>query len=109
MAALFSKFADGRRTLLNAAAMAALLLWIGEAQANSCADLYKAIKIETTGCGFFCDQARLKPLQAAYKTSCIHVVLPLSPFDLDSIPQDAALVADTSGIDAEATLSASTR
>ena len=68
-----------------------LLCWAGAAQGHSCAGLYSAIKIEARDCGFFCNQARLKPLQEAYSASCIHVVLPLSPFDLDSIPQDAAL------------------
>jgi hypothetical protein len=103
------KSAHGRRTLLSTAAVATLLFWIGEAQAQSCADLYIAIKTEARSCDFFCDQARLKPLQQAYSASCIHVVLPLSPFDLDSIPQDAALVVDIGGFDAEARLSASTR
>jgi hypothetical protein len=89
--------------------MAALLFWMGEARAHSCAELYTAIKFQAKDCGFFCDQVRLKPMQEAYSASCIHVVLPLAPFDLDSIPQDAALVATISGIDAEATLSTSAR
>jgi hypothetical protein len=97
------------RKLSNTAAIAILLFCIGEAQAHSCADLYRAIKDEANDCDFFCDQARLKPMQQAYSASCIHVVLPLAPFDLDSIPQDTALVADISGTDAGATLSASVR
>jgi hypothetical protein len=35
----------------------------------------------------------LRPLQEAYSATCIHVVLPLAPFDLDSIPQDPQLIA----------------
>src|SRR5262245_50786381 len=87
---------------LNAAALGALLFCAGQAQAQSCADLYGAVKRGAGDCGFFCDQARLQPLQMAYSESCIHVALPLSPFDLDSIPQDAALLADNSRIDVEA-------
>jgi hypothetical protein len=107
--ALFPRSGHGRGKLLSAAAVAASLFWMGEARAHGCADLYTAIKFQAQDCGFFCDQARLKPLQEAYSASCIHVVLPLGPFDLDSIPQDAALVATISGIDAEATLSTSAR
>lgn len=109
MTARFPKFGHGWRKLLGAAAMAALLFWMGEARAHSCAELYTAIKFQAKDCGFFFDQALLKPLQEAYSASCIYVVLPLSPFDLDSIPQDAALIAAISVIDAETALSASAR
>src|SRR5262245_5440220 len=101
--------ARSRRILLSAAAMGAVLFWTGAAQAQSCASLYNAIKLEAWGCGFFCNQARLKPMQEAYSASCIHVALPLSPFDLDSVPQDTALVAASRGIDTEAPLSARAR
>jgi hypothetical protein len=92
----------------SAAVVGALLFCAGQAQAQTCAELYNAIKLGAKDCGFFCDQARLKPLQEAYRDSCIHVVLPLSPFDLDSIPQDMAVLADNSRGD-EAALSSSHR
>ena len=82
-----------RRKTLRAIAIGAALLWAGEAQARTCTDLYKSIKSQAMYCGFFCDLETLKPLQEAYKASCIRVVLPLSPFDLDSIPQESAVLA----------------
>jgi hypothetical protein len=109
LAALFPRSVRGHWKPLSAVAVGALLLCAGQAQAQSCADLYNAIKLEAKDCGFFCDQARLKPLQQAYSASCIHVTIPLSPFDLDSIPQDVALRADNSRIDVEAALSSSRR
>ncbi len=78
-----------------------MLVCSWEAQAGTCADLYSAIKAEAKDCGFFCDQAKLKPLQEAYSASCIHVALPLAPFDLDSIPQDPQIVAQRSANGAE--------
>ena len=79
------------------AAAGAMLICTWGAQAATCSDLYNAIKSEAKDCGFFCDQAKLRPLQEAYSATCIHVVLPLAPFDLDSIPQDPQLVAQRSG------------
>ncbi len=90
---LSSKPAGRRWKALKALSIGAALFWAGEAQARTCTDLYKAIKSEAMYCGFFCNLERLKPLQEAYKASCIHVVLPLSPFDLDSTPQESAVLA----------------
>jgi len=73
--------------------MIAMLFCAGEAQAGTCADLYSAIKREAMYCGFFCDLEKLKPLQEAYKVSCIRIELPLTPFDIDSIPQESAILA----------------
>src|SRR3954464_845352 len=94
----------GRRSwkLLKAAAsVGAMLIGSWEAQAGTCADLHGAIKSDAKDCGFFCDHAKLRPLQEAYSAACIHVVLPLAPFDLDSIPQDPQLIAQRSGNGAE--------
>jgi hypothetical protein len=82
--------------------MIAMLFWAGEVQARTCADLYSAIKRDAMYCGFFCDLERLKPLQEAYKVSCIRIELPLSPFDLDSVPQEPAVFAGSFQIDGEA-------
>jgi hypothetical protein len=49
-----------------------------EAAAESCSRLYNAVKQEAMYCGFFCDQRRLAPLQQAYETNCIVVVVPLA-------------------------------
>ena len=70
-----------------------MLFWAGEVQARTCADLYSAIKREAMYCGFFCDLDQLKPLQEAYKVSCIRIELPLTPFDIDSMPQESAILA----------------
>jgi hypothetical protein len=90
-----------RKLLQAAAAVGAVLICSWEAHAGTCADLYSAIKSEAKDCGFFCDQAKLRPLQEAYSATCIHVVLPLAPFDLDSVPQDPLIVAQRSGNGAE--------
>jgi hypothetical protein len=49
-----------------------------EATAESCSQLYNAVKQEAMYCGFFCDQRRLVPLQQAYETNCIVIVVPLA-------------------------------
>jgi len=93
-AASSHKPGSGRWKALRAIAIGAVLFWAGEAQARTCAYLYNAIKSEAMYCGFFCDLEKLKPLQEAYKASCIRIVLPASSFDLDSVPQEAVLAAD---------------
>ena len=93
---------NGRWKSLQAIAIGAMLFWAGDVQARACADLYKAIKSEAMYCGFFCDLEKLKPLQEAYKVSCIRVELALSPFDLDSVPQEPAVFAGSFQIDFEA-------
>ena len=55
-----------------------------QANAESCSELYGAIKREAMYCGFFCDQRKLAPLQQAYEASCIVIAVPLaslSPFE----------------------------
>jgi hypothetical protein len=91
-----------RWTALKAVSIGVALFWAGEVQARTCMDLYKAIKSEAMYCGFFCNLEKLKPLQEAYKASCIHVVLPPSPFDLDSIPQESAVLAGNFQTEADA-------
>src|SRR5882672_5266907 len=80
------KVATARWKALQAISIVGMSFWAGAAQAGTCTDLYNAIKSEAMDCGFFCDQERLKPLQEAYKASCIRIVLPVTPFDLDSVP-----------------------
>jgi hypothetical protein len=48
------------------------------ANAKSCSELYSAVKREAMYCDFFCDQKRLAPLQQAYETKCIVIVVPLA-------------------------------
>jgi len=49
-----------------------------QANAESCAELYGAVKREAMYCDFFCDQKKLAPLQQAYETNCIVIVVPLA-------------------------------
>jgi hypothetical protein len=58
----------------------------GQANAETCSDLYGAIKRAAMYCDFFCDQRELAPLQRAYEASCIVMVVPLSslPFENQS-------------------------
>ena len=84
---------SGRRISLTPMSLIAMLSWAGEVQARTCSDLYSAIKREAMYCGFFCDLEKLKPLQEAYKVSCIRIELPLAPFDIDSMPQESAILA----------------
>jgi hypothetical protein len=49
-----------------------------EATAENCSQLYNAVKYEAMYCGFFCDQRKLAPLQQAYETNCIVIVVPLA-------------------------------
>jgi len=100
--ASWHKPGNGRRTSLQAVSMIAMLFWAGEAQARTCADLYGAIKREAMYCGFFCDLDQLKPLQEAYKVSCIRIELPLTPFDIDSIPQESPILVGNFQSDVEA-------
>jgi hypothetical protein len=51
-----------------------------EATAENCSQLYNAVKHEAMYCGFFCDQRTLAPLQQAYETNCIVIVVPLAFF-----------------------------
>lgn len=65
---------------------------LSQAQAQSCLSIYETIKQAAMYCGFFCDQDRLLPLQKSYETKCISLVVPPSPFDLDTVPQEITLL-----------------
>jgi hypothetical protein len=58
--------------------IAAAICFTTGANAEDCADLYSAVKYEAMHCGFFCDQAKLAPLQVAYEANCIVMVIPLA-------------------------------
>ena len=49
-----------------------------EVNAQSCAELYGAVRREAMYCDFFCDQKKLAPLQEAYETNCIVIRVPLA-------------------------------
>jgi hypothetical protein len=60
----------------------AFALWDGSgAQAQSCQNLFAAIRKEAAYCGFFCDDARLQLLQGRYEVSCITFVAAPSPLE----------------------------
>jgi hypothetical protein len=61
-----------------------VLCWSAQASAESCSDLYRAIRTEAMYCGFFCDQDRLLPLQQAYEANCITFLVPLSALPLET-------------------------
>ena len=79
-----------RRALASILPLGIVLGLAGEAQARPCSDLYDDVKAEAMYCGFFCDADRLQATQRAYEAACIRIVLPLSLFDVDSTPVDAA-------------------
>jgi hypothetical protein len=54
----------------------ALTCWGSPAAADPCRDIYNAIKMQAMYCGFFCDQARLAPLQQEYEANCIVSFIP---------------------------------
>ncbi len=70
---------------LKALSVYLLLCWTPAAHAQSCADIYGAIRHAAMYCGFFCDQAKLRPLQAAYESKCIPTFVAPSLFDLDQV------------------------
>ena len=49
-----------------------------QANANSCSQLYGAVKREAMYCGFFCNQKKLAAFQQAYEANCIAIVVPLA-------------------------------
>ena len=55
-----------------------------QARAQSCAEVYGAIKSEAMYCGFFCDEAKLLPLQQDYEANCIMFVVPASALPLET-------------------------
>ena len=59
---------------------------------NSCAELYGAVKREAMHCGFFCNQMKLAPLQLAYETNCIVIVVPLTTLAVfENTPDDLGI------------------
>jgi hypothetical protein len=78
--------------------------WAGHAHAQACAQVYDAIRAEAMYCGFFCDQAKLRPLQKTYEESCIRVVVPVSLFDLDSRSDDTIPLAASNDLTVGAAL-----
>jgi hypothetical protein len=66
----------------------AIFCWTPSAQAQDCADIYRAIRQETMYCGFFCYQRKIEPLQKVYEKKCIPRVAAASSFDLDDVPHD---------------------
>ena len=92
-AASLDQFPNYRWTRLKVLLTCALLCWARETQAQSCSDLYNAVKSEAMYCGFFCDLGKLELSQKTYEASCIRIVLPPSLFDLDSVPQESSPLA----------------
>jgi len=92
-AASLDQFRNDRWTRLKVLLTCALLCWARETQAQSCSDLYNAVKSEAMYCGFFCDLGKLELSQKTYEASCIRIVLPPSLFDLDSVPQESSPLA----------------
>jgi hypothetical protein len=78
-----------KRNLLRVLITAAAMLWSGQAYAQRCAELYRAIKSEAIYCGFFCDQERAQPLQVAYEALCIPHLVPFSIADMEPTPYHA--------------------
>jgi hypothetical protein len=61
-----------------------------QANAESCSELFGAIKREAMYCDFFCDQRKLVPLQQAYEAKCIIIVVPLKSLSsFDNLPDEA--------------------
>ena len=70
------QFRNARWKRLKVLLTCALLCWARDTQAQSCADLYNAVKSEAMYCGFFCDLEKLELPQKTYEASCIRIVLP---------------------------------
>jgi hypothetical protein len=66
----------------------AALFCVTPANAQSCSDLYGAIKSAAMYCNFFCDQQKLAPLQRSYETNCIVVVVPSSSLSFEDLPNE---------------------
>jgi hypothetical protein len=92
-AASLDQSQNDRWTRLKVLLTCVLLCWASGTQAQSCVDLYKAVKSEAMYCGFFCDQGKLELSQKTYTASCIRIVLSPSLFDLDSVPQESSPLA----------------
>lgn len=64
----------------------AILGWQGQAQAQSCRDIFNLIKKEAMYCGFYCDQEILEPLEQVYEEKCIGLIIPLSSSETLPLP-----------------------
>ena len=63
-----------------------------QANAESCSELFGAIKHEAMYCDFFCDQRKLVPLQQAYEAKCMIIVVPLASLSsFDNLPDEAGI------------------
>ena len=72
--------------------ISAILGWQGQAQAQSCRDIYNLIKKEAMYCGFYCDQKILEPLQQVYEEKCISLIIPLSSFESWPLPPQTTVL-----------------
>jgi len=69
----------------------ALLCCGSQANAQSCSNLFEAIKRASRHCDFFCDQRELVPLQRAYEANCIAISIPPDLLPFENWPDDTAL------------------
>jgi hypothetical protein len=67
----------------------AALFCVTPANAQSCSDLYSAIKRAAMYCDFFCNQQKLAPLQRAYETNCIAMIVPLSMLPFENLTDES--------------------
>ena len=84
---------------IRAFCIAAAICFATGASAENCAELYSAVKHEAMHCSFFCDQAKLAPLQVAYETNCIVMVIPLATLAVfeNALDEPAMSLHDTGG------------
>jgi hypothetical protein len=76
----------------------AVLCWPATVHAQTCQNLYDAIKRAAMYCGFDCDQQALEPLQQTYERQCIVAVIPMSVFPDDPRPEQPGPAAIRSGL-----------
>lgn len=67
-----------------------IVCWSAPTHAQSCVQLYNAIKKAAMYCAFDCDQQTIEPLQVAYERQCIVAVVPLSIFPDDPRPDQSS-------------------
>lgn len=70
------------------------LLSLHRAQAQSCQDIYAAIRREAMYCGFFCDWKEIRTLQVEYESRCMRSTEPMSIFDRDILADELAQESD---------------
>jgi hypothetical protein len=67
--------------------------WATSTHAQTCRQIFAAIKKEAMYCGFFCDQEKIRTLQLSYERSCMQSVIAPSLFDIDAMSVDASPLA----------------